>query len=179
MKYTGVDTVAVPTNKPIDRKDHNDLIFQTENGKFKALAQGSQRHGKGQPVLIGTVSIEKNEVLSEYLSREGIPHNILNAKNHEEEGEIIAQAGKLGGVTVATNMAGRGVDIKLGGVPFEQSVYEKVKALGGLTVIGTERHEARRIDNQLRGRAGRQGDPGETQFYVSLEDTLMRVLRAI
>ena len=113
-KVYGVDTVAVPTNKPIDRKDHNDLIFQTENGKFKALAREvKERHGKGQPVLIGTVSIEKNEVLSEYLSREGIPHNILNAKNHEKEGEIIAQAGKLGGVTVATNMAGRGVDIKL------------------------------------------------------------------
>ena len=175
-KVYGVDTVAVPTNKPIDRKDHNDLIFQTENGKFKALAREvKERHGKGQPVLIGTVSIEKNEVLSEYLSREGIPHNILNAKNHEKEGEIIAQAGKLGGVTVATNMAGRGVDIKLGGVPFEKNNYEKVKELGGLVVIGTERHEARRIDNQLRGRAGRQGDPGETQFYVSLEDTLMRV----
>ena len=108
-KVYGVDTVAVPTNKPIDRKDHNDLIFQTENGKFRALAREVKaRHGKGQPVLIGTVSIEKNEVLSEYLSREGIPHNILNAKNHEKEGEIIAQAGKLGGVTVATNMAGRG-----------------------------------------------------------------------
>lgn len=175
-KVYGTDTVAVPTNKPIERKDHNDLIFQNENGKFKALAREvKERHGKGQPVLIGTVSIEKNEVLSEYLSREGIPHNILNAKNHEKEGEIIAQAGKLGGVTVATNMAGRGVDIKLGGVPFEKNNYDKVKELGGLVVIGTERHEARRIDNQLRGRAGRQGDPGETQFYVSLEDTLMRV----
>lgn len=175
-KVYGTDTVAVPTNKPINRKDHNDLIFQNENGKFKALAREvKERHGKGQPVLIGTVSIEKNEVLSEYLSREGIPHNILNAKNHEKEGEIIAQAGKLGAVTVATNMAGRGVDIKLGGVPFNQENYEKVKALGGLVVAGTERHEARRIDNQLRGRSGRQGDPGETQFYVSLEDTLMRV----
>ncbi|MEK9182376.1 MAG: SEC-C metal-binding domain-containing protein, partial [Patescibacteria group bacterium] len=175
-KVYGTDTVSVPTNKPIARKDHNDLIFQNENGKFRALAREvKERHGRGQPVLIGTVSIEKNEVLSEYLSKEGIPHNILNAKNHEKEGEIIAQAGKLGGVTVATNMAGRGVDIKLGGVPFEQSNYEKVKGLGGLVVIGTERHEARRIDNQLRGRAGRQGDPGETQFYVSLEDTLMRV----
>jgi len=175
-KVYGTDTVAVPTNKPIARKDHNDLIFQNENGKFKALAREvKEMHSKGQPVLIGTVSIEKNEVLSEYLSREGIPHNILNAKNHEKEGEIIAQAGKLGGVTVATNMAGRGVDIKLGGVPFDHNNYEKVKGLGGLVVIGTERHEARRIDNQLRGRAGRQGDPGETQFYVSLEDTLMRV----
>ncbi len=175
-KVYGTDTVSVPTNKLIARKDHNDLIFQTENGKFKALAREvKERHSKGQPVLIGTVSIEKNEVLSEYLSREGIPHNILNAKNHEKEGEIIAQAGKLGGVTVATNMAGRGVDIKLGGVPFEKNNYDKVKELGGLVVIGTERHEARRIDNQLRGRSGRQGDPGETQFYVSLEDTLMRV----
>ena len=175
-KVYGTDTVAVPTNKPIARKDHNDLIFQNENGKFKALAREvKERHSKGQPVLIGTVSIEKNEILSEYLSREGIPHNILNAKNHEKEGEIIAQAGKFGAVTVATNMAGRGVDIKLGGVPFDQGNYEKVKGLGGLVVIGTERHEARRIDNQLRGRAGRQGDPGETQFYVSLEDTLMRV----
>lgn len=175
-KVYGTDTVAVPTNRLIARKDHNDLIFQNENGKFKALAREvKERHNKGQPVLIGTVSIEKNEVLSAYLSKEGIPHNILNAKNHEKEGEIIAQAGKLGAVTVATNMAGRGVDIKLGGVPFNQENYEKVKALGGLVVIGTERHEARRIDNQLRGRAGRQGDPGETQFYVSLEDTLMRV----
>lgn len=175
-KVYGTDTIAVPTNRAIARKDHNDLIFQNENGKFKALAREvKERHAKGQPVLIGTVSIEKNEVLSAYLSREGIPHNILNAKNHEKEGEIIAQAGKFGAVTVATNMAGRGVDIKLGGVPFNQENYERVKSLGGLVVIGTERHEARRIDNQLRGRAGRQGDPGETQFYVSLEDTLMRV----
>lgn len=175
-KVYGTDTIAVPTNKPINRKDNNDLIFQNENGKFKALAREvKEKHGKGQPVLIGTVSIEKNEVLSEYLNREGIPHSILNAKNHEKEGEIIAQAGKFGAVTVATNMAGRGVDIKLGGVPFNQENYEKVKTLGGLVVVGTERHEARRIDNQLRGRAGRQGDPGETQFYVSLEDTLMRV----
>lgn len=175
-KVYGTDTTSVPTNKPIARVDRNDLIFQTENGKFRALARKvKELNGRGQPVLIGTVSIEKNEVLSQYLSKEGIPHNILNAKNHEREGEIIAQAGKLGAVTVATNMAGRGVDIKLGGVPFDQTNYEKVKALGGLVVVGTERHEARRIDNQLRGRAGRQGDSGETQFYVSLEDTLMRV----
>ena len=126
-------------------------------------------------MLIGTKSLLRKTKCSRVSFEGRIPHNILNAKNHEKEGEIIAQAGKLGGVTVATNMAGRGVDIKLGGVPFEKNNYEKVKELGGLVVIGTERHEARRIDNQLRGRAGRQGDPGETQFYVSLEDTLMRV----
>jgi len=170
------DTLLVPTNKPLIRKDQNDLIFQTEHGKFLALARKVKELNKiGHPVLLGTVSIEKNEVLSEYLQREGVEHNVLNAKNHEREGEIIAQAGKLCSVTVATNMAGRGVDIKLGGVPFEQTAYEKVKSLGGLYVIGTERHEARRIDNQLRGRSGRQGDPGATQFYVSMEDNLMRV----
>ncbi|MFA6430411.1 MAG: preprotein translocase subunit SecA [Candidatus Paceibacterota bacterium] len=176
FKVYHMDTIPVPTNKPVARKDFNDLIFQTENGKYKALAKRVKEINKtGQPVLIGTVSIEKNEVLSEYLKREGIQHNLLNAKNHEKEGEIVAQAGKFGAVTVATNMAGRGVDIKLGGVPFNQEEYEKIKTFGGLAVIGTERHEARRIDNQLRGRAGRQGDPGTTQFFVSLEDTLMRV----
>ena len=176
FKVYHADTLLVPTNKPLVRKDRNDLIFQTEHGKFLALARKVKELNKeGHPVLLGTVSIEKNEVLSEYLKREGVVHNVLNAKNHEKEGEIIAQAGKLGAVTVATNMAGRGVDIKLGGIPFEQSTYEKVKELGGLYVIGTERHEARRIDNQLRGRSGRQGDPGFTQFYVSMEDSLMRV----
>ncbi|MGB8815948.1 MAG: preprotein translocase subunit SecA [Minisyncoccia bacterium] len=176
FKVYHADTLLVPTNKPLARKDLNDLIFQTEHGKFLALARKVKELNKeGHPVLLGTVSIEKNEVLSEYLQREGVVHNVLNAKNHEREGEIIAQAGKLGAVTVATNMAGRGVDIKLGGVPLEQSNYEKVKSLGGLYVIGTERHEARRIDNQLRGRSGRQGDPGFTQFYVSMEDSLMRV----
>jgi len=176
FKVYHADTLLVPTNKPLVRKDQNDLIFQTEHGKFLALARKVKELNKeGHPVLLGTVSIEKNEVLSEYLKREGVVHNVLNAKNHEKEGEIIAQAGKLGAVTVATNMAGRGVDIKLGGIPFEQSTYEKVKELGGLYVIGTERHEARRIDNQLRGRSGRQGDPGFTQFYVSMEDSLMRV----
>lgn len=176
FKVYHMDTVPVPTNKPVDRKDFNDLIFQTENGKLKALAKKVKELNKiGQPVLIGTVSIEKNEVLSQYLKREGVAHNILNAKNHEKEGEIVAQAGKLGAVTVATNMAGRGVDIKLGGVPFEKDAYEKVKSLGGLCVVGTERHEARRIDNQLRGRSGRQGDPGTTQFFVSMEDSLMRI----
>jgi preprotein translocase subunit SecA len=176
FKVYHMDTIPVPTNKPVQRKDLNDLIFQTENGKFKALAKEvKELNKKGQPVLIGTVSIEKNEILSEYLKREGVPHNVLNAKNHEKEGEIVAQAGKFGAVTVATNMAGRGVDIKLGGVPFNKEEYEKIKGLGGLAVLGTERHDARRIDNQLRGRSGRQGDPGLTQFYVSLEDSLMRI----
>jgi preprotein translocase subunit SecA len=133
------------------------------------------RHEKGQPVLIGTISIEKNEVLGELLRREGIPHELLNAKNHEREAQIIAQAGSFGAVTVATNMAGRGVDILLGGNPPDAEQSKKVKELGGLLVIGTERHESRRIDNQLRGRAGRQGDPGATQFFVSLEDDLMRI----
>ncbi|MBX4215445.1 preprotein translocase subunit SecA [Candidatus Parcubacteria bacterium] len=175
-KVYGLTVVPVPTHRPSARTDHNDLIFQTEKGKLLALTRRVKAlHGKGQPVLIGTVSIEKNEVLSAYFAREGIPHTVLNAKNHEQEGEIIAQAGKKGAVTIATNMAGRGVDIKLGGVPFDKGSYDAVRSLGGLYVLGTERHEARRIDNQLRGRAGRQGDPGETQFYVSLEDTLMRV----
>jgi preprotein translocase subunit SecA len=176
FKVYHMDTIPVPTNKPTQRKDLNDLIFQTEQGKFKALAKiVKEKHKAGQPVLIGTVSIEKNEILSEFLKREGVPHNILNAKNHEKEGEIVAQAGKLGAVTVATNMAGRGVDIKLGGVQFDRVEYEQIKSLGGLAVLGTERHDARRIDNQLRGRSGRQGDPGETRFFVSLEDSLMRI----
>ncbi len=176
FKVYHMDTIPVPTNKPNQRKDHNDLIFQTEQGKFKALAKMvKEKHKAGQPVLIGTVSIEKNEVLSEFLKKEGVPHNVLNAKNHEREGEIVAQAGKPGAVTVATNMAGRGVDIKLGGAIFDNTEYEKIKSLGGLAVFGTERHDARRIDNQLRGRCGRQGDPGETFFFVSLEDSLMRI----
>ncbi len=175
-KVYGLDTVVIPTNKPIVRLDQNDLIFQTEKGKFKAIAKKVKDiNSKGQPVLIGTVSIEKNELLSAYLRQEGVPHEILNAKNHEREGEIIAQAGKRGKVTIATNMAGRGVDIKLGGNPATPEEYEEIKSLGGLFVLGTERHEARRIDNQLRGRSGRQGDPGETQFFVSLEDSLMRI----
>lgn len=176
FKVYGLDVAAIPTNKPPKRIDHNDLIFQTEFGKFKAVAKKvKELHEKGQPVLIGTVSIEKNELLSNYLKNEGIAHNLLNAKNHEKEGEIIAQAGRMGAVTVATNMAGRGVDIKLGGNPVSEEDQTKIREMGGLFVIGTERHEARRIDNQLRGRTGRQGDPGETQFFVSLEDTLMRV----
>ncbi|MDO8576567.1 MAG: preprotein translocase subunit SecA [bacterium] len=175
-KVYGLNTVVVPTNKVAVRKDHEDLIFQTESGKMKAIARHVRElHEKGQPVLVGTVSVEKNEVLSAHFKQEGIPHEILNAKNHEREGEIIAQAGKRGAVTIATNMAGRGVDIKLGGNPGSDEAYEEVKKTGGLFLLGTERHEARRIDNQLRGRSGRQGDPGETQFFVSLEDSLMRV----
>jgi preprotein translocase subunit SecA len=176
FKVYGLDVVEVPTNKEVVRKDKNDLIYQTEQGKFKALARRIKEiHSTGQPVLVGTVSIETNELLSSYLKREGIPHEMLNAKNHEREGEIVAGAGKKGVVTVATNMAGRGVDIKLGGATATEAEHDEVKGLGGLYVIGTERHEARRIDNQLRGRSGRQGDPGETQFFVSLEDNLMRV----
>jgi len=178
-KVYGLNTVAIPTNKPSVRADKNDLIFQTENGKLLAIARKvKELQRRGQPVLIGTISIEKNELLGEYLKREGINFEMLNAKNHEREGEIIAQAGREGIVTVATNMAGRGVDIKLGGAPFEKEKYEKVKGLGGLFVLGTERHDARRIDNQLRGRSGRQGDPGETQFFVSMEDHIMRVFAA-
>jgi preprotein translocase subunit SecA len=176
LKIYGLDVVPIPPNTPSHREDRNDLIFQTEKGKFTALARVvKELHGKHQPVLIGTASIEKNELLSAFLTREGIPHEVLNAKNHEREGEIIAQAGRPGSVVIATNMAGRGVDIKLGGNPATKEDQEKVLGAGGLAVIGTERHEARRIDNQLRGRSGRQGDPGVTQFYVSLEDTLMRV----
>ena len=172
----GLHTIAVPTNVTTKRIDNGDLIFQTEKGKFKAIARAvKELNEKGQPVLIGTASIEKNELLSAYLTREGIAHEVLNAKKHEQEGEVVAQAGIKGRVTIATNMAGRGVDIKLGGNPGSQELYEEVKKLGGLFVLGTERHEARRIDNQLRGRSGRQGDEGETQFFVSLEDSLMRV----
>ncbi|MBV9159005.1 MAG: preprotein translocase subunit SecA [Candidatus Kaiserbacteria bacterium] len=175
-KVYGLNTVAIPTNKEVRRTDRDDLMFQTESGKMRAIARTvKELHQKGQPVLVGTVSVEKNELLSAYFKQEGIPHELLNAKNHEREGEIIAQAGRRGGVTIATNMAGRGVDIKLGGNPGSDESYEEVKNLGGLFVLGTERHEARRIDNQLRGRAGRQGDPGETQFFVSLEDSLMRI----
>lgn len=172
----GLDVISIPTNKTVQRIDKNDLIFQTENGKFQAVAKKvKELHEKGQPVLIGTVSIEKNELLSAYLRKEGVPHEVLNAKNHENEGGIVAQAGQKGKVTIATNMAGRGVDIKLGGIPTTKEKEDEIRAIGGLFVLGTERHEARRIDDQLRGRSGRQGDPGETQFFVSLEDDLMRV----
>ncbi len=175
-KVYKIDVIPVPTHREIKRVDHNDQIFQTEKGKFAAVAKKvKELQKKGQPVLIGTVSIEKSELLSAYLNSEGVKHTILNAKNHEKEGEIIAQAGRRGSVMVATNMAGRGIDIILGGMPVNVEDQEAIKAMGGLYVIGTERHEARRIDNQLRGRAGRQGDPGETVFYVSLEDDLMRI----
>ncbi len=161
-----MDVIEIPTNKPVRRIDKPDLIFKTMEGKFKAVVNEIVRaHKTGQPVLVGTVSVETSELLSDMLKKRGIPHNVLNAKNHAKEAEIIAQAGQKGAVTIATNMAGRGTDIKLG---------EGVKELGGLYIIGTERHESRRIDNQLRGRAGRQGDPGVSQFYLSLEDELMR-----
>jgi len=173
-KVYGLDVVSIPTNELMARKDLPDLIYQTEKGKFKAVAKEvKKRNELGQPVLIGTRSVEKNEHLSKLLDMEGVKHEVLNAKNHQREGEIIAQAGKKGSVTLATNMAGRGVDIVLGGNPPEES--EKVKDSGGLFVLGTERHEARRIDNQLRGRAGRQGDPGSSRFFVSLEDELLRI----
>ncbi len=178
VKVYGLDVIEVPTHRPVARKDLHDLIFLTELGKFKAIAKKiKELNQKGQPVLVGTISIEKNELLSQYLKVSGVPHNILNAKPEfaEREGEIVAQAGKKGAVTIATNMAGRGVDIKLGGPAATKEEAEEIRTLGGLYVIGTERHEARRIDNQLRGRSGRQGDPGETQFYVSLDDNLMRV----
>ena len=219
-----LDIIEIPTNRPNQRKDDHDVVYKTAAGKYRAVIQQIKEcHEKGQPVLVGTVSIEKNELLSQLLSREGIPHSILNAKNHEKEAEIIAQAGKLGAVTVATNMAGRGTDIMLGGnaeylaqsdlrrsgmsdeLVAEATGYaetddaeildarkryadalakyksqisseaDQVREAGGLFIIGTERHDSRRIDNQLRGRAGRQGDPGETRFYLSLEDDLMRL----
>ena len=176
LKVYTLPVVSIPTNRISARKDLNDLVFQTEHGKFLALARKvKELHDAGQPVLVGTASIEKNELLSAYFKKAGIPHEILNAKNHEQEGAIIATAGKTGGVVLATNMAGRGVDIKLGGPLATPEEHQAICDLGGLFVVGTERHEARRIDNQLRGRAGRQGDPGQTQFYVSMEDTLMRV----
>lgn len=171
-----LEVIPVPTHKSIMRNDRNDLIFQTTSGKYEAVIQKVKEVSqKGQPVLIGTASIDTNEMLSVLLTKAGVAHEMLNAKNHEREGEIIAEAGKKGRVTLATNMAGRGVDIKLGGTHATEEEKEKVIELGGLFVLGTERHEARRIDNQLRGRAGRQGDPGETQFFVSMEDQLMRV----
>ncbi len=219
-----LDVVEIPTNKPVVRRDHSDVVYKTEAGKFRAIIeQVRQCHEKGQPVLVGTVSIEKSEILSKLLKKAGVPHNVLNAKYHEQEAQIVAQAGKFGAVTIATNMAGRGTDIMLGGnadflakaelakmdLPEEilveadsysetsdpqilevREVYkkllqkhkdsivdeaDKVRAAGGLFIIGTERHESRRIDNQLRGRAGRQGDPGESRFYLSLQDDLMRL----
>ncbi|NCO80516.1 preprotein translocase subunit SecA, partial [bacterium] len=175
-KVYRLEVAIIPTNKPMIRKALPDRVYKTEEGKFQALVREiKERHEKGQPLLVGTTSIEKNEYLGKLLDREGIPHQILNAKHHEREGEIIAQAGKLSQVTIATNMAGRGVDIILGGNPQNPESAKKVIELSGLHVIGTERHEARRIDNQLRGRSGRQGDPGSSQFFVSLEDDLMRI----
>ena len=163
----GMDVVEVPTNLPIQRIDHNDAVYKTKKGKLHAVVEEvCEAHAKGQPVLVGTITIEASEELSQLLKKKGIPHKVLNAKFHELEAEIVADAGQPGAVTIATNMAGRGTDIKLG---------EGVKEVGGLKIIGTERHESRRIDNQLRGRAGRQGDPGESKFYISLEDELMRL----
>ncbi len=162
-----LDTIVVPTNKPVVRKDYNDVVYRSQMGKFKAIVEDIREHNKkGQPILVGTTSVEKSEVLSNMLSKEGISHEVLNAKHHEREAKIVAQAGQKGSVTIATNMAGRGTDIALG---------EGVKEVGGLYIIGSERHESRRIDNQLRGRSGRQGDPGESLFYVSFEDELMRL----
>lgn len=178
-KIYKLEVIVIPTNKPLIRKELPDLIYKTQKAKFDAVVKEiKKRHEKGQPILVGTTSIEKNEYLSNLLKRNGIPHEVLNAKNHEKEAQIIAQAGRKGAVTVATNMAGRGVDIILGGNPPNPQEAEEVKKLGGLHVIGTERHEARRIDNQLRGRAGRQGDPGSSQFFVSCEDDLMRIFAA-
>ena len=162
-----LEVISIPTNVPVKRIDQNDLIYKTQNEKFKAVIDEIKKaHEKGQPVLVGTASIERSEVLHEMLKKVGIPHSVLNAKNHEKEAEIIAQAGVKGAVTIATNMAGRGVDIR---------INDEVRDLGGLYIIGTERHESRRIDNQLRGRAGRQGDPGMSRFYLSLEDNLLRI----
>jgi len=175
-KVYGLEVLSIPSNAKIARVDLPDQIFKNERGKVTAVVRRVRElHEKGQPVLVGSISIEKNEIFSSYLNKEGIPHQVLNAKNHEREGEIIADAGRKGSVVIATNMAGRGVDIKLGGAQATKEEYEEVKALGGLFVLGTERHEARRIDNQLRGRAGRQGDPGATQFFISMEDELARV----
>ena len=175
-KVYKLDVVEIPTNRPMIRQDFADRVYKTEEGKFKAVVKEiKELHQKGQPILVGTRSVERNEYLGKLLEIQGIPHQILNAKNHEREGEIIAQAGRKGTVTIATNMAGRGVDIILGGNPPLKEEAEEVRKLGGLHVMGTERHEARRIDNQLRGRAGRQGDPGSSQFFVSLEDDLMRI----
>lgn len=200
-KIYNLDVNVIPTNRGIQRKDQEDVVYKSEKAKFKAItADIKERTAKGQPVLVGTASIEKSEALSAFLRKEGIKHEVLNAKHHEREAEIVAQAGRKGAVTIATNMAGRGTDIMLGGnaemlakamvgnddSPEYQAAYEKfkaqveaerqeVKAIGGLYIVGTERHESRRIDNQLRGRAGRQGDPGESRFFLSLEDNLMRI----
>ncbi len=166
-KIYGMDVVVIPTHKPMIRSDHPDMVYRTEIGKFRAVVEDIvECYQRGQPVLVGTISIEKSELLSQMLNKRGVPHQVLNAKHHEKEAQIIVQAGQAKAVTIATNMAGRGTDIVLG---------EGVTDRGGLYVLGTERHESRRIDNQLRGRSGRQGDPGTSRFYVSLEDDLMRL----
>ena len=163
----GMDVIEIPTNRPVIRKDLDDAVYKTKKEKFHAVVEAIKAaHAKGQPVLVGTITIEPSEYLSGLLRKQGIPHEVLNAKFHEREAEIVALAGQHGAVTIATNMAGRGTDIKLD---------DDARAAGGLKIIGTERHEARRIDNQLRGRSGRQGDPGESRFYISLEDDLMRL----
>ena len=191
VQIYNLEVIEVPTNKEISRIDNEDVIYKTKEAKLNAVVSDiKERSEKGQPVLIGTVSIESSEQISSLLTSEGVIHSVLNAKNHEKEALIIAQAGRSGAVTVATNMAGRGVDIKLGGNPDVlnsvgdeedqkdlltiENENKKVLDSGGLYVLGTERHESRRIDNQLRGRSGRQGDPGESRFYISLEDDLMR-----
>src|SRR5437870_2236961 len=167
VEIYGLEVVPIPTNVAVARDDKNDLIFKTVEAKFNAVVHDvRERHEKGQPVLVGTIAVETSQYLSELLKRQGVPHNVLNAKEHAREAEIIVDAGRVGAVTIATNMAGRGVDIK---------IDDTVRELGGLYVLGTERHEARRIDNQLRGRSGRQGDPGETRFYLSGQDDLVRL----
>ena len=167
VEIYGLNVVEIPTNVDVARDDKNDLIFKTVEAKFNAVVDDiKERNEKGQPVLVGTIAVETSEYLSELLKRKGVPHNVLNAKEHAREAEIIKDAGQVGAVTIATNMAGRGVDIK---------IDDQVRELGGLYVLGTERHEARRIDNQLRGRSGRQGDPGETRFYLSGQDDLVRL----
>ncbi|MCK5268317.1 MAG: preprotein translocase subunit SecA, partial [Spirochaetes bacterium] len=182
-KIYKLDVTVIPTNKQMIRKDMPDRIYKNESGKFKAIAEEiKERNSKGHPILVGTISIEKNELLGRMLDREGVKYELLNAKNHEREAKIVANAGKVGAVTVATNMAGRGVDIVLGGAKENfnsdeewRKEYDKVISAGGLYILGTERHESRRIDNQLRGRSGRQGDAGESRFFVSMEDDLMRI----
>ena len=179
FRIYGLEVVEIPTNQPMQREDHSDLVYQTDEGKWTAVTDKIvELHESRQPLLIGTTSIEDSEFLSERLRKRGVPHQVLNAKNHEGEANVIAQAGRLGAVTVSTNMAGRGTDIVLGGADGSRddwrAEHDRVLELGGLHVLGTEHHDARRIDNQLRGRAGRQGDPGSSQFYVSLEDELMQ-----
>ena len=199
-----LDTVVIPTNKPIARQDHEDVVYKNEIGKFQAVLEDIlEANGRGQPDLVGTTSVEKSALVSKMLGRHNISHELLNAKQHEREAHIVAQAGRLGSVTISTNMAGRGTDIKLGGNPEEMAAAEvdpatdpegyeaalarfrvqcaeecqKVLDAGGLHIIGTERHESRRVDNQLRGRAGRQGDPGSSKFFLALDDQLLRMLR--